>query len=472
MSEPLLDPRAGSQTAVQAEALVPQANHRWLHHSVLVVDDEEGMRSFLTRMLASRCAMVETAASAEAAQLLFNRIHFDLIILDITLPGKSGVTWLAELREVGYQGEVILITAFADIGTAINALRAGASDFILKPFRVDQILNSMQRCFDRARLVRENFILRRTVEEMAGGVEGIIGDSKAVAQLRQTILRVAAKPSTVLLQGESGVGKEVAARALHRCSPRAPRPFVPVNCAAISADLIESDLFGHVKGAFTGAANAHNGLFYYAQGGTLFLDEISELPLAMQTKLLRVIEERMIRPVGSSREIPVDIRIIASTNRNLSDEVKAGRFRADLFYRLDVVNIRIPALAERREDVLPLTRHFLAQLQVQLGVPPIHLDSETVGQLQRYDWPGNVRELRNLIERSLILGYFPLDLLPPESLLPDAVSTGSELALDEVEKRHILEVLAACAGNKSEAARRLGISRKTMERKCAAWGVG
>ncbi|MBK7663939.1 MAG: sigma-54-dependent Fis family transcriptional regulator [Sterolibacteriaceae bacterium] len=456
----------------RAEVLVPQANHRWQHHSVLVVDDEEGMRSFLTRMLASRCAMVETAASAEAAQLLFNRIHFDLIILDITLPGKSGVAWLAELREAGYQGEVILITAFADIDTAINALRAGASDFILKPFRVDQILNSMQRCFDRARLVRENFILRRTVEEMAGGVDSIIGNSKAVAQLRQTILRVAAMPSTVLLQGESGVGKEVAARALHRCSPRAQRPFAPVNCAAISAELIESDLFGHVKGAFTGAADAHNGLFYYAQGGTLFLDEIAELPLAMQTKLLRVIEERMIRPVGSSREIPVDIRIIASTNRNLSDEVKAGRFRADLFYRLDVVNIRIPALAERREDVLPLTRHFLAQLQVQLGVPPIHLDSETVGQLQRYDWPGNVRELRNLVERSLILGYFPLDLLPPASLLPDAVPAGGELALDEVEKRHILDVLTACAGNKSEAARRLGISRKTMERKCAAWGVG
>ena len=477
MSKPLLDPLAGNPAADRAEALVPQANHRWQHHSVLVVDDEEGMRSFLTRMLASRCAMVETAASAEAAQLLFNRIHFDLIILDITLPGKSGVAWLAELREAGYQGEVILITAFADIDTAINALRAGASDFILKPFRVDQILNSMQRCFDRARLVRENFILRRTVEEMAGGVDSIIGNSKAVAQLRQTILRVAAMPSTVLLQGESGVGKEVAARALHRCSPRAQRPFAPVNCAAISAELIESELFGHVKGAFTGAADAHNGLFYYAQGGTLFLDEIAELPLAMQTKLLRVIEERMIRPVGSSREIPVDIRIIASTNRNLSDEVKAGRFRADLFYRLDVVNIRIPALAERREDVLPLTRHFLAQLQVQLGVPPIHLDSETVGQLQRYDWPGNVRELRNLVERSLILGYFPLDLLPPASLLPasllpDAVPAGGELALDEVEKRHILDVLTACAGNKSEAARRLGISRKTMERKCAAWGVG
>ena len=462
---------AGADAAAGSD-MPPPEDRRWQHHSVLVVDDEEGMRSFLGRLLASRCGLVETAASAEAAQALFNRIHFDLIVLDITLPGKTGVTWLGELRDAGYQGEVILITAFADIETAINALRAGASDFILKPFRVDQILNSMQRCFDRARLVRENFILRREVEELAGGVDSIIGNSRAASQLRQTILRVAAMPSTVLLQGESGVGKEVAARALHRCSPRAQRPFVPVNCSAISAELIESELFGHVKGAFTGAAEAHNGLFYYAQGGTLFLDEISELPLAMQTKLLRVIEERMIRPVGSTREIPVDIRIVAATNRTLSDEVKAGRFRADLFYRLDVVNIRIPPLAERREDILPLTRHFLGQLQAQLGLPPIQLDSETVAQLQRHDWPGNVRELRNLVERSLILGYVPLDFLPAPLPEPDNMQASSAVALEEVEKRHILDVLAACGGNKSEAARRLGISRKTMERKCTAWGVG
>ena len=458
--------------AAAGSDVAPPEDRRWEQHSVLVVDDEEGMRSFLCRLLASRCGLVEAAASAEAAQALFNRIHFDLIVLDITLPGKTGVTWLGELRDAGYQGEVILITAFADIETAINALRAGASDFILKPFRVDQILNSMQRCFDRALLVRENFILRREVEEFAGGVDGIIGTSRAASQLRQTILRVAAMPSTVLLQGESGVGKEVAARALHRCSPRAQRPFVPVNCSAISAELIESELFGHVKGAFTGAAEAHNGLFYYAQGGTLFLDEISELPLAMQTKLLRVLEERMIRPVGSTREIPVDIRIVAATNRNLSDEVKAGRFRADLFYRLDVVNIRIPPLAERREDILPLTRHFLVQLQTQLGLPPIQLDSETVAQLQRHDWPGNVRELRNLVERSLILGYVPLDFLPAPLPVPDNMQASSAVALEEVEKRHILDVLAACGGNKSEAARRLGISRKTMERKCTAWGVG
>jgi DNA-binding NtrC family response regulator len=431
------------------------------------VDDEEGMRSFLHKMLAGRCGLVETADSAEAGRTLSNRIHFDLIILDISLPGKSGVEWLDELRDGGFQGDVILITAFADIDTAIHALRAGAADFILKPFRVDQILNAIRKCFDRARLLRENFVLRREVAELAGGIEGFVGCSDAMNRLCQMIKRVAAMPSTVLLQGESGVGKEVAARALHSMSPRAQRPFVPVNCGAISPELIESELFGHVKGAFTGASDAHHGLFYYARGGTLFLDEIAELPLPMQAKLLRVLEDRMIRPVGSTREIPVDIRIVAATNRNLADEVRHGRFRQDLFYRLDVVNIVIPPLRQRREDIVPLASHFAAQLASHLGLPVVPLDADIIARLQSYGWPGNVRELRNLVERSLILGYFPLDALPEEGVSESAASAA---ALDAVAKSHILEVLAACGGNKSEAARRLGVSRKTVERKLAQWG--
>ncbi len=447
-------------------ALKSGGANAWQQYSVLIVDDEEGMRSFLQRTLAGRCGLVETAVSVEAAQALFNRIHFDLVILDISLPGKSGVEWLDELRDGGYQVDVILITAFADIDTAIHALRAGAADFILKPFRVDQILNSIRRVFDRARLLRENFVLRREVAELSGGIEGVVGCSDAMSRLCQMIKRVAALPSTVLLQGESGVGKEVAARALHSMSPRAQRPFVPVNCAAISAELIESELFGHVKGAFTGAAEAHHGLFYYAQGGTLFLDEIAELPLAMQTKLLRVLEERMIRPVGSTREIPVDIRIVAATNRALADEVRQGRFRQDLFYRLDVVNLTIPPLRQRREDIRPLALHFSMQLAAQLGVPEVPLDRETVKRLECYAWPGNVRELRNLVERSLILGHFPLDALSA----PGAAPADAESALDAVEKIHILEVVAACGGNKSAAARRLGVSRKTVERKLLQWG--
>jgi DNA-binding NtrC family response regulator len=226
-------------------------------------------------------------------------------------------------------------------------------------------------------------------------------------------------------------------------------------------------LFGHVKGAFTGASEAHHGLFYYARGGTLFLDEIAELPLPMQAKLLRVLEDRMIRPVGSTREIPVDIRIVAATNRNLAEEVRHGRFRHDLFYRLDVVNIVIPPLRQRREDIIPLASHFAAQLASHLGLPAVPMDADTAARLESYDWPGNVRELRNLVERSLILGYFPLDALPEGGMTESAASVA---ALDAVEKCHILEVLAACGGNKSEAARRLGVSRKTVERKLAQWG--
>jgi DNA-binding NtrC family response regulator len=441
----------------------------WSQYAALVVDDEEGMRNFIGRALKNRgCGLVEAVATAEEGARLVERCHFDLVILDIALPGKAGVVWLKELRESGFYGEVILITAFADLETAIDALRAGASDFILKPFRIDQLLNSIQRCFDRARLARENFVLRREVRELAG-LEDLVGESEAVEELRRIIRRLAPLPTTVLIQGESGTGKEVAARALHKLSPRAQRPFVPVNCGAISPEIIESELFGHVKGAFTGASESRNGLFFYAQGGTLFLDEIGELPLPMQTKLLRVLEEKKIRPVGSEREIPVDVRIVAATNRNLAPEVAAGRFRQDLFYRLDVVNILIPPLRERPEDIPVLARRFMEELSARLGVPRVPLIPEVLEALVRYPWPGNARELRNLVERSLILGRVPLESLPA------AVPAGREhapacvLPLEEVEKQHILSVLRAVSGNKSEAARRLGISRKTLERKCALW---
>jgi transcriptional regulator with PAS, ATPase and Fis domain len=288
------------------------------------------------------------------------------------------------------------------------------------------------------------------------------------------IRRIAPMPSTVLIQGESGTGKEVAARALHQLSPRSARPFVAVNCAAVAADLFESELFGHVKGAFTGATEGRNGLFYYAQGGTLFLDEISELPQAIQTKLLRVLEDRRVRPVGSNREVPVDVRILAATNRDLADEVAAGRFREDLFYRLDVVTLRVPPLRERPQDVPLLARHFMDALAVHLGIPPLPFARDVLDALSAYPWPGNARELRNFIERSLILGAFPIDSLAEHDLAAEVerqpVGAGGEL-LAEVEKRHILAVLDDAGGNKAEAARRLGVSRKTLERKCALWGL-
>jgi DNA-binding NtrC family response regulator len=447
----------------------------WLQHSVLVVDDEEGMRSFLSRALAGRCGLVETAVSADEAARLVERYHFDVIVLDIALPGKSGVEWLHELRDASFAGDVVLITAFADIETAISALRAGAADFILKPFRLDQILNSIQRCFERARLTRENYVLKRQVRELAG-VDGLVGVSEAIREVSELIQRIAPMPSTVLIEGESGTGKEVAARALHRLSPRSGRPFVPVNCAAIPSSLLETELFGHVKGAFTDARSDRNGLFYYAQGGTLFLDEVAELPLAMQTKLLRVLEERVIRPVGSEREVPVDVRIIAASNRNLAPEVAAGRFRQDLFYRLDVVNITLPPLRDRPEDVPVLARHFIDQLAPQLGVAPLPVTPDLARRLMAYSWPGNARELRNLVERALILGYFPPDRGASPVAPVAAADQGGDAAplgatLDEVEKTHILRVLECVRGNKSEAARRLGVSRKTLERKCALWEV-
>lgn len=442
----------------------------WRERSILIVDDEPGMRSFLLRSLQHRCGLVETAASVDEASQLLEQHHFDLIILDNAMPGKKGVDWLHEIRAAGLHNEVILITAFADLDTAISALQAGAADFLLKPFRINQILNAIGRCFDRSRLKRENFILRRTLDARGdlSGDDGMIGDSEALRPVRESLRRLAVMPTTVLISGESGTGKEVAARALHQLSPRVANPFVPLNCGAIAPEIIESELFGHLKGAFTGAASSREGLFFYAQGGTLFLDEIGELPLAMQAKLLRVLEDRKIRPVGAEREIPVDVRVVAATNRDLQAAVQAGLFRQDLYYRLNVVQVHMPALRERADDIPALTMHFMRQISAQLGVPMQTPGEEELATLRQHPWPGNVRELRNVIERWLILGNFPFVYFATSAVTD---SPPSEMTLEALEKQHILKVLAAVDGNKSEAARRLGVSRKTLERKCAEWGV-
>ena len=443
----------------------PASEAPWKQYSVLVVDDEPGMLSFLQRALTQRCGVVDTANSVEQALPMLQRRLYDMIVLDIALPGRSGIDWLHELRDEGYAGDVVLMTAYADLDTAIDALRAGAADFLLKPFSLPQILNAIQRCFERSLLIRENFVLRREVSTRKADVEGVVGQSQAMLAVCERLKRIAPTPATILLTGESGTGKEVAARALHGMSNRAKGPFVPLNCAAISAELIESELFGHVKGAYTGAQQSREGLFYYARGGTLFLDEIAELPAAAQAKLLRVLEERRIRPVGSEQEIPVDVRVIAASNRDLKAEVSAQRFRQDLYYRLQVVEVTLPALRERPEDLAPLVEHFINQLAPHLDVPRLTPDARTLARMAAYDWPGNVRELRNFVERSLILGWFDLG---PEPALGNVTVTADE-SLEVVEKRHILAVLAACESNKSEAARRLGISRKTLDRKCQAW---
>jgi len=435
----------------------------WPDWSILIVDDEQGMLNFLVKTLAPRCHFVMSAASAEDGAQWLRGHHVDLVILDISLPGKSGVVWLKELREQGFTGEVILITAFADLDTAIEALRAGASDFILKPFRVPQILNAVKHCYERSRLRRENFVLRRAVAPPPGRGTALVGRSPDLQNLRASIARVAPVNSTVLLQGESGTGKELVARELHAQSSRASGPFVPVNCAAVSPELIESELFGHAK----------DGLFHYAQGGTLFLDEIAELPLPIQATLLRAIEDLKIRPVGSEQLVPLNLRIIAATNRQLSAEVEAGRFRKDLFFRLQVVDLNLAPLRTHKQDIPELVAHFMAQLAPSLGVEPLTISAQEMDFLAQYDWPGNVRELRNLIERSLILGTLNVSALyPGVKPKPDSNSTLAPTLptdLHAMEKLHILTVLDSVQGDKTRAAQLLGVSRRTLERRVAEW---
>jgi DNA-binding NtrC family response regulator len=456
------------------------AEARWPLASVLVVDDEPGMRHFLEKTLAARVGQVMVAGSAEEGDALVRRHRFDLLVLDISLPGQSGIEWLKTLRARGLLGEVILITAFADLDTAIEALRAGASDFILKPFRVTQILNAVRHGLDRALLKRENWVLRRTLSQRTRPADGLVGSSLAIRGLQAAIERVASVSSTVLLTGESGTGKELAALALHHQSPRADHPFVPVNCAAASPDLLEVELFGVAAAGTTavGMRRGRDGLLLYAQGGTLFLDEVSELPLTLQATLLRSLEERRIRPMGSEQEIPLDVRVVAATNRPLAAEVAAGRFRADLYYRLQVVEINLPPLRAHKEDIAELVAHFVASLAPQLGVAPIDVTADELAYLQQYDWPGNVRELRNLIERSLILGalnvsalyrMLPKPVLPPSPPAPGAPARPTDL--ETLERQHIVAVLESVHGDKTQAAKLLGISRRTLERRCAEWAM-
>jgi two-component system NtrC family response regulator len=446
--------------------MTPDENKTTGLASVLVVDDEPGVCHFLHKALARRFGMVEVANDAETAEALRQRYRFDVIIADIRLPGRSGVEWVQELRAQGGDTAVIFMTAHADLETAIAALRVGAFDFLLKPFRTEQMLAAVDRCLAHQRVERENYLLRREVGHLEDS--GLVGVSALMKDLCQVMKRVAPMKSTVLIEGESGTGKELAARAIHRWSGR-EGSFVPINCGAFTADLLESELFGHTKGAFTGAQQARDGLFTYANGGTLFLDEIGEMALPMQAHLLRVIEERTVRPVGSNREIPVDVRIVAATNRNLEDEVAAGRFREDLFYRLNVLSLRLPARRERREDIPPLVHHFVGSLAREMGVKPPEVREADLLRLMDYRWPGNVRELRNVIERCLLLNAGPGQCITGAA---PAAPDGDEddVLLATVERRHILHVLSLNNGNKSAAARALGIARKTLERKLKEWG--
>jgi len=438
--------------------------------SILVVDDELGIQNFLQRALSKTYALVEVAGSAEQAEVLRVQYHFDLMIVDISLPGISGVDWLKSIsaRQSG-QSDVIFMTAFSNVDNAIQALRLGAFDYIQKPFRLEEMILSVERCLERRSLERENFVLRRQVDRLYS-FEGMIGNSPQVQEMCQLIDRIAPTPSVILIEGESGTGKELVANAIHKRSKRTG-PFVPVNCGAISSELIESEFFGHKKGAFTGADTAHNGLFSYADGGTLFLDEIGDMPLTMQAKFLRALEEGSIRPVGSDREIPVNVRVVAATNRNLQEDVEDGRFRKDLFYRLNVLIIHVAPLRERKQDIASLVQYYSKLLTTQLGLPAVPFNHNDIQQLEAYHWPGNVRELKNMVERCMLLGRLPDELLTTDSDKAEQVAGYPNLwSMEQVVKGHIVKVLNSMDGNKSQSANVLGISRKTLCRKLDTWG--
>ncbi len=453
---------------------------RWPAAAVLVIDDEPGMRNFLVKALAGRVGRVEACGSAEEGVLRMQRQHYDLLVLDITLPGQSGLQLLQQLREQGDGREVVLISAYADLDTAIEALRAGAGDLLIKPFRITQALNAVQQGLERVRLKRENRLLRRALTAHRPAAAALVGSSIAIKGLQAALQRVAAVDSTVLISGESGTGKELAALSLHRLSPRQDGPFVAVHCASGDAAALEVELFGHAGGP---GQPAREGLLVAARGGTLLLDEIGELPLALQAALLRVLETGTVRVPGGEQEVPIDARVVATCNRVLPDCVTAGRFRADLYWRLAVVEIRVPPLRAHKEDIPELVAHFVGTLAPRMGVEPIEVTADELAFLQQHEWPGNVRELRNLIERSLIVGALNVSALyqqlgrrntPPARNPGPAGDSGSgggdaPVDLQTLERRHILAVLESVGGDKTRAAGLLGISRRTLERRVAEW---
>lgn len=442
-------------------------------NGLLIVDDEPEMRRFLKRALDSQFACVETAGSAEEARSRAQRSKFDLLIADIRLPGAFDGRELAREFRVLHNDaiDVILMTGFPDLYREVVVAENESEEILKKPFKIDELQALVKRTRER----RQGWISERPgSEEYAGSAatQRVMSERGPMQDVWDAIRRIAPRPTTVLITGETGTGKEVVARALHDLSG-ATGAYVPINCGAISAELIESELFGHVKGAFTGAHQARTGLFGHAEGGTLFLDEVGEMPLAMQAKLLRVLEERRYRPVGGTQEIAANVRVVTATNRDLAVEVAAGRFRKDLFYRLNVVDIRVPPLRERAHDILLLADYFLETLSTNLGATkPVLTESER-RCLLAYDWPGNCRELRNVIERALLFGQSVADFLPQRDGTADRALPGQpDSTLEALQRAHILQTLRETQGNKSEAARVLGVSRKTIERKVKEWSLG
>jgi DNA-binding NtrC family response regulator len=440
--------------------------------AILIVDDDAAMRDFLREELEREGFRVLAANGGRAGVERVKQGGIDLVVCDVKMPDLDGLDFLREIRAVERCPYVITITAFGSIDTAIRAVKLGAYDYVTKPFELDQLLLTIEKALGERDLRSEVTRLREEVARR-DRLDNLIGRSVAMQEIFGLIRRVSASPASVLITGESGTGKELVARAIHQHSPRKSRPFVAVNCAAIPHTLLESDLFGYKRGAFTDARTDRQGLFVEADGGTIFLDEIAELPLPLQPKLLRALQEREVRPLGASRSERVDVRVIAATNRVLETRLKEGEFREDLYYRLNVIQIQIPPLRGRPEDVLPLAEHFLARSAERAGKTLRGFAEPAKKVLLGYHWPGNVRELENVVERAVALcerEIVSAEDLPPvmrerknQDRLSAAVAQG--LTLEQLEREYIERVLEAEGGNKTRAAQRLGLDRKTLYRK-------
>ncbi|VAX28292.1 Response regulator of zinc sigma-54-dependent two-component system [hydrothermal vent metagenome] len=438
--------------------------------SILVVEDEQDMREFLRDILLEHGYAVETASNGHDALALMQRRRFQIVISDIKMPVMDGLSFLDRTRTGnGLSPFVILITAFGNIDDTVKLMDRGAYDYIIKPFKMEQILVAVKKA------VRELEMRKRLqeLEEMTAkrySFHNLAGKSPAMTKIFTFIEKIVDSGGNVLIEGETGTGKEMIARAIHLCSQRKEKPFVPVNCASIPGGLLESELFGHVRGAFTDAKNDKKGLFLEADKGTLLLDEITEMPVTLQPKLLRALQERQVKPVGSNKYIPFDVRIISATNRNLREEVRAGRFREDLYYRLNIFRIELPPLRQRREDIPVLVQEFLNRYEQK--EKKTRISSEVMRFLMDYPWPGNIRELENVIERSVYLsedGVVRIKDLPDEMLATGSAEEGfrftEEKSLDELQRQYIEHILERCGGNKKRAAEILGVNRKTIYRK-------
>jgi DNA-binding NtrC family response regulator len=441
---------------------------------ILIIEDDATIRETLAEVLEKHYYAVHQAADGASAFTLIKKHNYDLILLDLKLPDMHGLDVMQKMRDFDGHALVVVMTAYPEVRTAVSALKAGAYDYINKPFELDEMKELIRRALETQHLRTEVERLRICAAQPAP-IEGMIGSSPAFLDMLEIVRKVAvAGKVPVLVRGESGTGKERVALSIHNLSPRSSAPWVTLNCSAISEGLLESEMFGHEKGAFTDAKTSKRGLLELADGGTLFLDEIGDLALSLQPKLLRAIDTQTFRRVGGQQEVCVDVRFVAATHRDLEAMVKTGAFRHDLYYRLNVASIDVPSLRERGADILPLARHFMEQAAAVMGIHKAQLDPAVNKLLEAYAWPGNVRELRNVMERALILSSgAPIvpAYLPKEILAQTELSPSKNLSLAEMEKNHIRRVLKANNGNKSQAAKQLGITRPTLRSKIKQYAL-